>query len=220
MCASLQGRWVEMLQQSELCESHTTKGDATHVANRCSQVLALARLGRFDEAAERMATLSAPSALESPLTSAIRAATTAELELKRGFLPAALSAADRAHRFLPWASQVPPVWSDALTSPIEVYLAAWQAAAETEPARAGRVARVARRRIRALQSWARIYPIARPLADYYSARAEWLSGRDARATELWQRARAGAKARGLADYERLSACALATPRRALQTIAM
>jgi serine/threonine protein kinase/tetratricopeptide (TPR) repeat protein len=220
MCASLQGRWVEMLKQSEMCESHTSVGDATHVANRCSQVLALARLGRLDEASERMATLSGPSGADSPLTSAIRAATTAELLLKRGQLPDALSSAERAHDFLPWASQVPPVWSDVLTTPIEVYLAAWQAAVQADPSRAGRLGRVARRRIRALQSWARIYPVAQPLADYYSGQAEALSGHDARAVELWQRARAGAKARGLADYERLSAAALATPRRALQSIAM
>lgn len=220
MCASLQGRWLEMLQQAEISENHANYGDATHVASRCGQVLALVRLGRLDDADERMASLAPASASESPLTSAIRAATSAALELSRGGLPAALDASDRAHRFLPWVSQVPPVWSEVLTAPIEVYLAAWQAALNTESGDASRLGRLAQKRIRALCSWARIYPVAQPFADYYSAQAESLAGRDARAVELWQRARAGAKARGLSNYERLSAEALAAPRRPLQTIAM
>jgi ATP/maltotriose-dependent transcriptional regulator MalT len=220
MCASLQGRFSEMLQQAELCEVHATPGDSTYLANKCSQVLALVRLGRIHDANERLATLPAPSASDSPLTLAIRAATSAALEMRQGRLTSALVAADRVHRLLPWASQVPPVWPDVLTNPIEVYLAAWQAARDARGADAGRLARVARRRIRALRSWGRLFPVARPIADYFTGRAEWLAGRVDQSAALFQRAQEGARARGLSHYEALSADALATLRRPLQTSAM
>ena len=71
----------------------------------------------------------------------------------------------------------------------------------------------ARRRIRALRGWARIYPVAQPLADYYSAREAWLSDRDEKATELFERARHGARSRGLGHYERLGAEAIEARRR-------
>jgi tetratricopeptide (TPR) repeat protein len=219
MCASLQGRFAEMLERGEACEQHATVGDATHVAAQCTQILALLRLGRFQDARERRARLSAPLGSDSPLTLAIRAATTASYELERGHLSEALALADGAHRALPWVSQVPPVWPEVLTAPIEVYLRAWQMERDAH-ARASRVSRLARRRIRALRSWARIYPVARPIADYYSAQAARLCEREQQATALFQRARDGARARGLGHYERLSTEALDTPRRPLQSSAI
>jgi serine/threonine protein kinase len=219
MCASLQGRFVEMLQQAEMCERHAPAGEATHVAARCTQVLALIRLGRLDEAGERKASLGEAAAWESPLTLAIRHTTGASFELARGRLAEALELAARAHRALPWASQVPPVWPDVLTAPIEVYLSAWQASQSEGSGDLGRLSRVAKRRIASLRAWARIYPVAQPMADYFSARAAELSGREQEAATLFERARSGAEARGLRYYERLATEALGA-RRALASSAM
>ncbi|MGC4089365.1 MAG: hypothetical protein QM756_16050 [Polyangiaceae bacterium] len=44
MCAALQGRFQEMLEQAELSEQHATEGEATHVAAQCTKVFALLRL--------------------------------------------------------------------------------------------------------------------------------------------------------------------------------
>ncbi|MFZ5897034.1 MAG: serine/threonine-protein kinase PknK [Myxococcota bacterium] len=219
MCASLQGRFVEMLQQGEMCERHATAGDATHVAARCTQVLALIRLGRLNEAEQRKLSLGEASPADSPLTLAIRAATNANIELERGRLTEALANADAAHRALPWVAQVPPVWPDVLTVPLEVYLRAWQAANESNSDDAVRLARIARRRIRSLKAWAQVYPVAQPLADYYAGAAARLSQREADAKELFERARAGANARGLRYYERLGEDALAL-RRPIQSSAI
>ena len=219
MCASLQGRFVEMLQQAEICERHASAGEATHVAAKCTQVLALLSLGRFAEASERKASLGEPSPSDSPLILAIRSATEARWELAHDRLEQALAAADAAHRALPWMSQVPPVWPDVLTAPLDVYLSAWQAAQGSPAGNGWRIARKAKRRIRALKAWAQIYPVAQPLADYYAARAAALSDRAGEARELFERARAGAEARGLRYYERLGAEAV-SERRPLQSSPM
>ncbi|MGC4089366.1 MAG: hypothetical protein QM756_16055 [Polyangiaceae bacterium] len=146
---------------------------------------------------------------EAPLTSAIRLATQATWQLEQGKLADAVRSADSAHRVLPWVSQVPPVWWEVLTGPIEVYLAGWQAARDGHGGDESRLARVARRRIRALRQWSRIYPVARPMSDYFNGRLELLAGRDDSASRLFRRARDAARSRGIAHYERLSAEALA-----------
>jgi tetratricopeptide (TPR) repeat protein len=219
MCASLRGKFAEMLEQAEVCERETIAGEPTQVAARCTQTLALVRLGRLDEAKQRLATLATPSASESPLTLAIRAATAARVELAQGRLATALRAADEVHRILPWVSQVPPVWPDVLTAPIEVYLAAWQAARD---ARAGdaRLASITKRRVRALESWSRLYPVARPIADYFSGRAEALLGNQERAAVLLERAHEGARARALGYYGVAAGDALAELRKPRQTSPM
>ena len=103
---------------------------------------------------------------------------------------------------------------DVLTAPLEVYLSAWQAAREARSKNLARLRRTAERRIRSLKAWARIYPVAQPIADYFSARAAELAGPEREASELFESARAGAEARGLRHYERLGAEALSA-RRAL-----
>ena len=219
MCASLRGKFAEMLEQAEVCERETIAGEPTQVAARCTQTLALIRLGRLDEAKQRLATLNAPSPSESPLTLAIRAATAARLALAQGELPAAVTAADEVHRILPWVSQVPPVWPDVLTAPLEVYLSAWQTARDT-PAGAARFSSVAKRRVRALEGWSRLYPVARPIADYFSGRAQALLGDYERAAVLLERAHEGARARSLAHYAAAAGEALAELRKPRQTSAI
>ncbi|MCC7446319.1 MAG: AAA family ATPase [Anaerolineae bacterium] len=82
----------------------------------------------------------------------------------------------------------------------EAWLTLWEA--DRSPMHASH----ARRACRALHSFARIFPVARPRASLYDGWANWLSGRPARAHQLWHNSLTAAQTlkmpyeQGLAHY--------------------
>jgi class 3 adenylate cyclase/tetratricopeptide (TPR) repeat protein len=154
-------------------------------------------LGRTDDAlffGEAAATLiTSLAAKETDRPSAIVTyAFLALARLRRGEPDRALEAAGRAAELI---AQVPPSAIAALegyAGVAEVYLALWEAG-EAESLGAAKAAPQA---CAALYRFARVFPIARPRADLWQGRADWLGGRRGRASRLWRR--------GLAVAERLS----------------
>ena len=214
VCAHLEGRFEDMRACFERGARHSPPADPARVAAQAGQIIALVRLGRLDEARALHAAMAEVKPDVAPLPRAIHAAATALLLLESGQLPAALKAADLTLQILPWAVQVPAVCSEILTLPSEVYLQAWRLAEHDKSAVLARARRLARRRIEALSGWARLHPVAEPMADYYSARALELAGHRDAARTRFERAAEGARSLGLGYYERAASEALATLNRA------
>ncbi|MGC4086581.1 MAG: hypothetical protein QM756_01550 [Polyangiaceae bacterium] len=112
------------MQQAELSGQHATEGEATHVAAQCTKVFALLRLNRLADASRLQESMKAgPS--EAPLTSTDAPGhpdNVAAGARQAGRMPCARPD-QRRIACCPWVSQVPPVWWEVLTRPIEVYLA-------------------------------------------------------------------------------------------------
>jgi tetratricopeptide (TPR) repeat protein len=144
-------------------------------------VRALVCRGRLEEAWRVAEPCLGRFASEAVNTRASFAGVLALLEAWRGDVSAALRAADEAMALCPRVTDVPSICGFILEGVAEAYFVAWRDALASGGREAARIGKRARKTARALESWAVLYTVGKPVAALYRGRALALQGKTEKA---------------------------------------
>jgi tetratricopeptide (TPR) repeat protein/tRNA A-37 threonylcarbamoyl transferase component Bud32 len=103
--------------------------------------------------------------------------------LRRGELEQALQHADLAEKIIAQSRPSAPYAIDGYSTVVEVYLSQWESASKPEDQK--QAVRMARKTLRHLEGFARVFPVGRPRYWLWKGLAEWLAGNRGRAQRSW-----------------------------------
>ena len=188
-------------------------GSSESHAQTCTAgvALSLALLGRHEEARQAAEPCLDRVPPELRLTRAALLVALTLAEAWSGRLERACRRGEEAYRCYGVSTAVPPPCNQFLEAPIEAYVTAWrQARAAGDVLAVSTSRRRARALAREIGRWARLYPIGRPMADFYRGEVAALDGAGRRARRAWRRCLQRARALRMPWYEARAHLALGT----------
>jgi tetratricopeptide (TPR) repeat protein len=149
------------------------------------QAMHLLRMGRTDQA---LALLKVAEPLFETINDRVEElqhhGLHALAHLRRGELEPARQHADKAEQMIAQSRPSAPYAIDGYSTVVEVFLSLWESASRPEEHK--EALHMARRALRHLEAFARVFPVGRPRYWLWKGWAEWLAGNRSRAQRSWQ----------------------------------
>ncbi len=167
---------------------------------RCGQAKALILLGRFAEARATLEQARRLALTDDRLARSLVAASLLTVHLREDNLPAATRELAELETVIEGLTAIPPPCAILLEAPVELLIARWHLALRHgDPVT--EIAAAADRWGSKLTGWARLFPIAQPVAAWFRGHQQFLQARQTEAWETWEAGREQAVHLGMPFYE-------------------